>query len=77
MELLKYQYLKQQYTKTRKLLDYHKVNCNLFKDEPYRTNCVICEARTITIERLRDDDERQRPPIYSQQEKEQANSNPL
>lgn len=54
------QYLKQEYNKTRYVLDYHKVNCSKQED------CVICKARLITISKLRDKDERTRPPIYSQ-----------
>mgnify|MGYP003638064459 CR=1 FL=1 len=71
------QYLKKEYTKTRELLDYHKVNCNLFKKEPFKKNCVICETRQITIEKLRGNNERTRPKIHSQQEKKQTSSNPL
>tara|TARA_R110002051_G_scaffold165198_1_gene236047 strand:- start:3224 stop:3586 length:363 start_codon:yes stop_codon:yes gene_type:complete len=48
------QYLKQEYAKTRELLDYHKVNCNLLKQKPFKTNCVICEAKHNTINKLRD-----------------------
>lgn len=59
-------YIRLEYIKTRELLDYHKVNCNLFKQEPFKTNCIICEARHKTIDKLREQDERQRPRIHSQ-----------
>ena len=59
-------YIKQEYRKTRDLLDYHKVNCNLLKREPYKKNCIICEARHKTIDKLREDNEGQRPRICSQ-----------
>tara|TARA_R110000744_G_scaffold79293_2_gene155836 strand:- start:1023 stop:1397 length:375 start_codon:yes stop_codon:yes gene_type:complete len=53
------QYLKQEYKKTRYILEYHKVNCSKLKD------CVICKAKQITINKLRDNNEGKRPPIYS------------
>jgi len=53
------QYTIQQYNITRTILEYHDFNC---KDI---TNCRICKDRRITIDKLRNDNERERPKVYS------------
>ena len=53
------QYTMKHYTKTRTILEYHDFNC---KDN---TNCRVCKDRRITIDKLRNDNERERPKIHS------------
>jgi uncharacterized membrane protein YgaE (UPF0421/DUF939 family) len=52
-------YIIREYTKTRETLEYHKVNC-LGKD------CRICKDRKITIDKLRNNNERTESRIYAQ-----------
>jgi len=53
------QYLNKEYVKTRLLLDYHDYNCIDIME------CKICQDRRITIDKLRDINERQRPQIHT------------
>tara|TARA_R110000744_G_scaffold74254_1_gene148387 strand:- start:5025 stop:5399 length:375 start_codon:yes stop_codon:yes gene_type:complete len=53
------QYTIQQYNLTRTILEYHDFNC---KDI---TNCRVCKDRRITIDKLRNNNERKRPRIHS------------
>lgn len=53
------QYIIREYTKTRETLEYHKVNCI--------GECRICIDRKITINKLRNNNEREEPRIYAKQ----------
>jgi uncharacterized membrane protein YgaE (UPF0421/DUF939 family) len=53
------QYIIREYTKTREILEYHKVNCI--------NECRICIDRKITINKLRNNNEREEPRIYAKQ----------
>ena len=53
------QYTIKQYSKTRTILEYHDFNC---KDT---TNCRVCKDRRITIDKLRNNNERERHKIHS------------
>lgn len=53
------QYIIREYTKTREILEYHKVNCI--------NECRICIDRKITINKLRNNNEREEPQIYAKQ----------
>lgn len=52
-----HQYLIEEYKHTRNILEYHDTNCNDDND------CRICQDRRITIDKLRNNNERQRPQI--------------
>ena len=52
-----HQYLIEEYKHTRNILEYHEINCNDDND------CKICQDRRITIDKLRNNNERQRPQI--------------
>tara|TARA_R110002012_G_scaffold252051_1_gene430122 strand:+ start:368 stop:742 length:375 start_codon:yes stop_codon:yes gene_type:complete len=54
------QYIIKEYTKTREILEYHKVNC---KGE----GCRICEDRNRIINKLRNKNEREESGIYAKQ----------
>tara|TARA_R110001592_G_scaffold43687_7_gene141324 strand:- start:2530 stop:2892 length:363 start_codon:yes stop_codon:yes gene_type:complete len=50
-----HQYLIEEYKQTRNILEYHDINCEY--------DCIICQHRRITIDRLRNNNERERPQI--------------
>ena len=52
-----HQYLIQEYKNTRNILEYHDINCENYND------CMVCQDRRITIDKLRNNNERQRPKI--------------
>lgn len=49
-----HQYIEKHYTNTKNMLAYHEVNCN-------SNNCQICNDRKITIQKLRNKNERKEP----------------
>ena len=51
-----HKYLKEQSAKTKELVEYHKVNCQ-------GEDCVVCDARNKTINRMRNLNERKRPKL--------------
>lgn len=51
-------YIKKQTTSLKELVEYHKVNCE-------GKDCLICRTKTITINRMRNLNERTKPRIYS------------
>ena len=54
------QYIIKEYTKTREILEYHKVNCK-------GKGCRICEDRNRIINKLRNKNEREESGIYAKQ----------
>jgi len=54
-----HKYLKEQSAKTKELVDYHRVNCE-------GMDCKICKSKELTINRMRNLNERTRPKLYSQ-----------
>jgi|11BtaG_2_1085332.scaffolds.fasta_scaffold01897_7 uncharacterized membrane protein YgaE (UPF0421/DUF939 family) len=54
------QYIIREYKKSRETLEYHKINCK-------GDGCRICKDREITINKLRNNNEREESRIYAQQ----------
>ena len=52
-------YLNKEFEKTKRILDYHNYNCKNIME------CKICQDRIITIDKLRDINERKRPQIHT------------
>jgi hypothetical protein len=54
-----HQYFNKEFEQTKRLLEYHDYNCKGSID------CKVCQTKIITVNKLRDINERQRPEIHS------------
>ena len=52
------QYFNKEVEQTRRLIEYHNYNCKSPID------CKVCQTKIITVNKLRDANERKRPEIY-------------
>jgi thymidine kinase len=53
------QYFNKEFEKTKRLLEYHDYNCKSSID------CKVCQTKIITVNKLRDANERKRPEIHT------------
>jgi len=54
-----HQYFNKEFEQTKRLLEYHDYNCKSSID------CIVCQTKIITVNKLRDINEGTRPKIHS------------